>query len=282
MFRSDSRMEQEHEITRLVQNLADLVPVAACSGNHDNAGRIVSRDRASVYEWFVDLGTYRNVITDGSTRKLENLIVTMVPCHCSRQEKSIWLDARFNNSGINADAVDRSSSRSGPRIVRGSAAKNRNPENFSRLIGPITSSRAIIIRFPRRPGRAGTKNWAKVTLLVPGQLLGGPYPNRIAPTSQRRAIITASGHGSYRAESESPKYSTRTILALHWGTLYRTIGTKDTAIAGFWAKHRLAASAFVEELAGISWHHFEFGEAANRTYQDRFQKKVAHARISMA
>jgi hypothetical protein len=31
-------------------------------------------------------------MTDGSTRKLESLIETTVPYHCSRQEKSIWLD----------------------------------------------------------------------------------------------------------------------------------------------------------------------------------------------
>jgi hypothetical protein len=75
--------------------------------------------------------------------------------------------------------------------------------------------------------------------------------------------------------------STRTILALDWGTLYRTIRTKDAAIAGFGAKHRLAASAFIEDLAGVSWHRLAFGEAANRAYQHGFQKKVAHARISM-
>ena len=69
--------------------LADMVPIALSSGNHDNAGRLVSNDRASVYEWFIALGTHRNIITDGSTRKLENLIVTTIPYHCSRQEKSI-------------------------------------------------------------------------------------------------------------------------------------------------------------------------------------------------
>jgi hypothetical protein len=84
--------EQSREIAKLIRQLADLVPVAVCSGNHDNAGRLVSYDLASVYEWFIDLGTHRNVITDGSTRKLENLIVTTVPYHCSRQEKLIWLD----------------------------------------------------------------------------------------------------------------------------------------------------------------------------------------------
>jgi hypothetical protein len=67
--------------TRLIRKLADLVPVALCSGNHDNAGRPVSHDRATVYGWFIDLGTNPNIIADGSTRKLENSIVTTVPCN---------------------------------------------------------------------------------------------------------------------------------------------------------------------------------------------------------
>jgi len=75
-----------------IRELADCVPVAICSGNHDNAGRLVSHDRASVYEWFIELGTHPNIITDGSTRKLENLIVTTIPYHCSKEEKSIWLN----------------------------------------------------------------------------------------------------------------------------------------------------------------------------------------------
>jgi hypothetical protein len=92
MFKSETRIEQAREVRTLIRELADLVPVAVCPGNHDNAGRVVSHDRASVYEWFIDLGTHPNIITDGSTRKLENLIVTAIPYHCSRQEKSIWLD----------------------------------------------------------------------------------------------------------------------------------------------------------------------------------------------
>jgi predicted MPP superfamily phosphohydrolase len=89
MFASETRLGQTRQVRTLVRELADLVPVAVCSGNHDNAGRLVSHDRASVYEWFIALGTHRNIITDGSTRKLENLIVTTIPYHCSRQEKSI-------------------------------------------------------------------------------------------------------------------------------------------------------------------------------------------------
>jgi hypothetical protein len=92
MFKSETRIEQAREVRSLIRVLADVVPVALCSGNHDNAGRLVSHDRASVYDWFIELGTHPNIITDGSTRKLENLIVTAIPFHCSRQEKSIWLD----------------------------------------------------------------------------------------------------------------------------------------------------------------------------------------------
>ena len=65
-------------------------------------------------------------------------------------------------------------------------------------------------------------------------------------------------------------------IALHWGTLHRTIRTKDAAIAWFGAQQRLAARAFVEVLAGVSRHRFALGEAANRAYQRGFQKKLAH------
>jgi|SRR5271165_2166837 len=80
----------------------------------------------------------------------------------------------------------------------------------------------------------------------------------------------------FPAESELLSYSTGAILALHWGTLHRTIRTKNAAIAGFGAKQRLTANAFVEELAGIDWHHFALGEAANGAHQHGFQKNLTH------
>ena len=89
------------------------------------------------------------------------------------------------------------------------------------------------------------------------------------------------GYRHFPAESQLLSYSTGAILALHWGTLHRTIRTKDAAIAGFGAEQRLTANAFVEELAGVSWHRFAFGEAANRTYQHGFQNKLAHTRMSL-
>jgi Icc-related predicted phosphoesterase len=43
IFKSQTRLEQAREITRLIREQADLVPVALCSGNHDNAGRLELR-----------------------------------------------------------------------------------------------------------------------------------------------------------------------------------------------------------------------------------------------
>jgi hypothetical protein len=54
------------KITRLVRELADIVPVALCSGNHEQAGRLFLPDWASVYGWIIKLGTHPNIITDGS------------------------------------------------------------------------------------------------------------------------------------------------------------------------------------------------------------------------
>ena len=66
--------------------------MALCSGNHDNAGRQITADRAPVYEWLYELGKEPGIITDGSTEVLNDLIVTTVPYHCYREQKSVWLD----------------------------------------------------------------------------------------------------------------------------------------------------------------------------------------------
>jgi hypothetical protein len=79
----------------------------------------------------------------------------------------------------------------------------------------------------------------------------------------------------FPAESELLSYSTGAILALHWGTLHRTIRQKTQQSPDLGAEQRHTADAFVEELAGVSWHRFAFGKAANRTYQHGFQNRIS-------
>jgi Calcineurin-like phosphoesterase len=141
MFEVKSTREQAREVTGLIKRLADIVPVAVCSGNHDNAGGLVSHDRASLYKWLVDLGAHPNIITDGAIRKLEDLILTTIPYHCSKEEKSIWLDRGLT--------IRRQTGKPWmvlltfrPRLGRELAARNRKPPDFFWPIGPITCFRS--------------------------------------------------------------------------------------------------------------------------------------------
>jgi predicted MPP superfamily phosphohydrolase len=45
MFNVESTKGQAREVSIPIRELADIVPVAICSGNHDNAGELVSHDR---------------------------------------------------------------------------------------------------------------------------------------------------------------------------------------------------------------------------------------------
>jgi hypothetical protein len=85
-------MAQAREVSRWIRELAKVTRVTICSGNHDNAGRQMSVDRAPVYQWLVALGKEPKIITDGMTELVNDLFVTTVPYHCSKQQKLVWLD----------------------------------------------------------------------------------------------------------------------------------------------------------------------------------------------
>jgi hypothetical protein len=195
MFKSETRIEQSGNITRLVRELADLIPVAVCSGNHDNAGRLASHDRASVYEWFIDLGTHRNIITDGSTRKLENLIVTAVPYHCSRQEKSIWLDRGSTirkQTGtpwiiLHHVPAKTGSGVSGEESEAAELLATYQPDYF--VSGDDHA-------FPYTSGQSWKQRINEACLRMPGQLLRAPFPNHIK-------LDTEAGELSWHTASET-------------------------------------------------------------------------------
>src|SRR6202007_2873136 len=92
MFSGEPRMVQAMEVSRWIRELAKITRVAICSGNHDSAGRQISADRAPVYAWVLAVGRELNIITDGVTQIVEDLILTTVPYHCSKEQKSVWLD----------------------------------------------------------------------------------------------------------------------------------------------------------------------------------------------
>jgi predicted phosphodiesterase len=195
MFKSETRLEQAREIRSLIRLLADVVPVAVCSGNHDNACRLVSHDRASVYGWFIDLGTHRNIITDGSTRKLENLIVTAIPYHCSQQEKSVWLDRGSTirrQSGMPWIVLHHVPAKTGVGV---SGEESEALDLFA-IYRPDYFVSGHNHAFPYESGQSWNQKMADSRLLVPGQLLSAPFPNHIK-------LNTESGELSWHTASDT-------------------------------------------------------------------------------
>ena len=136
-----------------------MVPVAICSGNHDNAGRTISHNRASFYKSFIQRRTHPNIIMDGSTRKLENLIVRRFLI-IVQGEKSQSGSIEVSRFAIKPGCRGSFFITFRPKRARASAAKNQKPPKSLQRISLIISSRAMITRFRTRPDKAGTKNWA--------------------------------------------------------------------------------------------------------------------------
>jgi Calcineurin-like phosphoesterase len=156
MFDNKSTREQAREVTSLIWELADIVPVAVCSGNHDNAGGLVPHNRAPLYKWFIDLGTHPNIITDGVTRKLEDLILTTIPYHCSKEEKSIWLDR--------GSTIRRQTGQ--PWMVlhhvppKTGLGVSGEESEAAALIGPSILFPVMTMPFLTNPAKAGSRDWA--------------------------------------------------------------------------------------------------------------------------
>ena len=195
MFKAETRLEQAREVRSLIRVLADAVPVALCSGNHDNAGRLVSHDRASAYKWFIDLGTHRNIITDGSTRKLEKLIVTTIPYHCSKEEKSIWLDRGSTirrQTGMPWIVLHHVPAKHGLRV----SGEELEASELLAAYQPDYFVSGHDHAFPYTSGQSWNQKLGEARVLVPGQLLRAPSPNYIE-------LDTESGELSWHTASDT-------------------------------------------------------------------------------
>jgi len=203
MFFREPRIVQGREVRRWIRELAKVTRVAICSGNHDDAGRQICVDRAPVYEWLVALGKEPNIITDGVTEIVNDLIVTTVPYHCSKGQKSVWLDR--------GNILRRQ------RGTRWLVLHHAPPMGFPGSIGEEHEAEELLLRyrpewfisghshqFPYLAGRGWTHVIKGVHLLVPGQLLAAPFPNH---------IVLDTNSGQARWETSSKEWIPEDLLA---------------------------------------------------------------------
>jgi Icc-related predicted phosphoesterase len=179
IFNVESRENQARVASVLVRELGRITRVAVCSGNHDIAGRQVTMDRAPIYEWFVWLGDNPKIITDGVTRLVEDLVVTTIPYHLSRSEKSIWLDRgrsiRKQRGGqwLVLHHVP-------PGVGLNVSGEEREAAEILTTYEPNYFLSGHIHQFPYLNGNGAVQKIGQSTLLVPGQLLSASHPSTIA------------------------------------------------------------------------------------------------------
>jgi len=124
-------MVQAREVSRWIRELAKVTWVAVCSGNHDNAGRQISLDRAPISQWLVALGREPKIITDGVTQVVNDLIVTTVPYHCSKEQKIGMAESRSHYPTATRGSLARTPSHSAKSVSgvyrRGSRSRRTSP-----------------------------------------------------------------------------------------------------------------------------------------------------------
>jgi Icc-related predicted phosphoesterase len=196
MFSGDPKMAQARQVSSWIRELAKLSRVAICSGNHDDAGRQIVADRAPVNEWLFALGKERNIITDGVTQTVDDLIVTTVPYHCSKQQKSVWLERGSilrRGRGSSWLVLHHAP----PMGFPGSIGEEREAAELLERYRPTYFVSGHSHQFPYLAERSWWTTYAikGVHLLVPGQLLAAPFPNHIV-------LDTNSGQARWETSSK--------------------------------------------------------------------------------
>jgi predicted phosphodiesterase len=194
MFKSEPRMVQAREVSRWIRELAKVTWVAICSGNHDNAGRQISADRAPVYEWLVALGREPKIITDGVTQTVNDLIVTTVPYHCSKEQKSVWLD-RGSTLRRQREVPWVVLNHVPPSTYPGSTGEEAEAAILLQTYRPEYFISGHSHQFPYFAGSSWAQRIGGANVLVPGQLLTAPFPNHIV-------LNTESGEASWETSSQ--------------------------------------------------------------------------------
>ena len=206
IFHPEPRESQARAVSTLVRELAQRTRVAVCSGNHDDAGRLITADRAPVYEWFARLGDNPKITTDGSTQVIDNLIVTALPYHSSRPEKAIWLDRgrsiRMQRGGqwLVLHHVP-------PSVGPNDSGEEREAAGILAAYQPDYFLAGHIHQFPYLGGNAPVKRIDRTTLIVPGQLLSAPFPSHVMLDTQAGLILWQAASAEWIPETFGDRFA---------------------------------------------------------------------------
>jgi Icc-related predicted phosphoesterase len=170
--------QQAREAQKFLRRLAEKTAVAVCSGNHDWLGQTLVPPRGPVERWLVELDDVPNIVSDGRSRIVGDLVVTTVPFYCLPQFKRVWLDQgrtmrserRFKWLVLHHEP---------PALGYPAPA---DAKDAAALIGGYQPDYWLCGHFHQLPYRMRgrwTHLLGKTLVFTPGQLPGAKWPNHI-------------------------------------------------------------------------------------------------------
>lgn len=184
---------QAREVQSWLSRLSESTNVVTCSGNHDNVGRQIIWDRAPIYEWLAELGQVANIITDGCTRVLDNVIITTVPYHCSIPQKAIWLDRGVSLWKSHPEYKWLVLHHIPPPLRDSPTGEEIEALGLLKTYQPDYLISGHIHDLPYQPGNSWRNNIGETMVITPGQLLGAPIPNHVileGPSGEGRWVTS--------------------------------------------------------------------------------------------
>jgi Icc-related predicted phosphoesterase len=196
IFIAEPRTAQAREAQSWLQRLSEVTKVAICSGNHDIAGHQITWDRAPVYEWLAELGQAANIITDGCTRMLDDLIITTVPYYCSPPQKAIWLDRGGSLRKSHPERKWAVLHHVPPPLRKSPMGEEIEAGELLNKYRPDYLISAHIHDLPYQEGNSWRKKIGETMVITPGQLLDAPFPNHVI-------LYLPSGEGQWVTSRET-------------------------------------------------------------------------------
>jgi Calcineurin-like phosphoesterase len=128
------------------------------------------------------------------TEVVNDLIVTTVPYHCSKEQKSVWLD-RGSTIRRQRGSPWLVLHHVPPKTYPGSTAAECEAAELLQIYRPEYFISGHSHQFPYFAGSSWAQSINGVHVLVPGQLLAAPFPNHIVQNME-------SGELSWKTSSQ--------------------------------------------------------------------------------
>jgi Icc-related predicted phosphoesterase len=171
--------DQVRESQEYLRQLAGKTAVAICSGNHDSLGQTVAPPpRGPVDWWLAELDRVTNIVSDGQTRVVRDLVVTTLPYYCLPRLKRVWLEQgrALRNERRSKWLVLHHEP---PALTYPASAEAKDAAALLREYEPDYWLCGHFHQLPYAMGGRWAHLLGKTLVFTPGQLTGVEWPNHI-------------------------------------------------------------------------------------------------------